>query len=171
MDIVQARKIFNMVFHRVRAVGPLLFILYVNDFGPCLEKYSTNMYAEDTSVTYSAGDFEELCKALQTGGKNIAEWLRQKRLNSNANKTGYMISCCKRRINCIQGEIQLDIDGEKIQRAQEGKYLGFTIDESRTWNGQYKKLKGKLKSSLSSLRRLKNILPQSKLDQVYRALL
>lgn len=50
------------------------------------------------------------------------------------------------------------------------KYLGVTIDENLSWNKQYKRLKCKLKSGLSSLRKLKNILPQSKLDQVYRAL-
>ena len=45
------------------------------------------------------------------------------------------------------------------------------VDENLTWNEQYKKLKGKIKSALSSLQKLGNILPQSKLDQVYRPLL
>ena len=45
------------------------------------------------------------------------------------------------------------------------------VDENLIWKEQYKSLKGKIKNALSSLRRLKNILPQSKLDQVYKALL
>ena len=65
----------------------------------------------------------------------------------------------------------LKIDGEKIQRAHEVKYLGVTADENLTWNGQYKKLKGKLKSGLSSSRNTRqNTLLHSKLDHVYRAL-
>ena len=45
------------------------------------------------------------------------------------------------------------------------------MDENLTWNDQYKIIKGKIKNALSSLRKLKNILPQTKLDQVYEALL
>ena len=65
----------------------------------------------------------------------------------------------------------MEINREKIQRAHEVKYLGVPIDENLSWNKQYKRLKCKLKSGLSSVMKLKNILPQSKLDQVYRALL
>ena len=35
------------------------------------------MYADDTSITCSAKDIEELCNELKTEGKNIAEWMRQ----------------------------------------------------------------------------------------------
>ena len=49
-------------------------------------------------------------------------------------------------------------------------YLGINIDESLHWKEQYKAIKNKLKGGLSSLRKLKNILPQRKLDQVYKAL-
>ena len=45
------------------------------------------------------------------------------------------------------------------------------VDENLTWNEQYKGLKGKIKNALSSLWKLKNILQQSKLDHVYKALL
>ena len=45
------------------------------------------------------------------------------------------------------------------------------MDENLTWNEQCKILKGKIKNAILSLRKLKNILPQTKLDQVYKALL
>ena len=67
--------------------------------------------------------------------------------------------------------IEIKINEEPIKRVQTVKYLGTMVDENLTWNEQYKKLKGKIKSALSSLQKLRNILPQSKLDQVYRALL
>ena len=51
------------------------------------------------------------------------------------------------------------------------KCLGITADEDLTWNEQCKNLKGKIKNTLSSLLKLKSILLQSKLDQVYKALL
>ena len=77
----------------------------------------------------------------------------------------------KRQTNHITGPLAVNVNGEPIKRAQQVKCLGIMVDENRTWNEQYKSLKGKIKNALSSLWKLKNILPQSKLDQVYKALL
>ena len=77
----------------------------------------------------------------------------------------------KRQTNRIARPIEVNINGAPIKRVQNVKYLGTTVDENLNWNEHYKKLKSKIKSALSSLQKLKNILPQSKLDQVYKALL
>ena len=119
------------------------------------------MYADDTSITCSAKDIEELCNDLKTEGKNIAEWMRQNNLSLNTNKTEYMVIGHKRRINHIQGKIYVKIKGEKTRRSQEVKYLEVTIEENLSWDKQYKRLKCILKSGLSSLRKLKNIFAQS----------
>ena len=50
------------------------------------------------------------------------------------------------------------------------KYLGLSVDDSLNWNEPYKSVKGKVVGGLAALRKLKNILPQSKLLDVYRAL-
>ena len=50
------------------------------------------------------------------------------------------------------------------------KHLGLRVDENLSWNEQYKSLKCKVKCGLSSIRKLKDILPQTKSEQVYRDL-
>ena len=77
----------------------------------------------------------------------------------------------KRQPNRILGPLELNINGKPIKRAQKVKYLGITVDENLTWNEQYKNLQGKIKNALSSLWKLNNILRQSQLDQVDKALL
>ena len=67
--------------------------------------------------------------------------MRQDKLSLNTNKTEYMVIGHKRRINHIQGEKNVEMNGEKIQRAHEVKYLGVTIDEDLSLNKQYKRLK------------------------------
>ena len=129
------------------------------------------MYADDTSVTYFAEDMEELCNDLQNELINISDWMRQNKMNLNTKKFEFIIIGHKRQLTRIQNPIRLDISGEELKRVHEVKYLGVSVDESLSWTTQYKKLKSKLKSGLSSIRKLKNILPQTKLDQVYRALL
>ncbi len=63
-----------------------------------------------------------------------------------------------------------EINGEDLSRVHKTKYLGIQIDESLNWDAQYKVVKKKLKAGLASLRKLRDILPQSKLAQVYKAL-
>ena len=143
----------------------------MNDFERCLENCTPNMYADDTSVTCFAEDVEELYNDLQNELINISDWMRQNKMSLNAKKSEFMIIGHKRQLNRIQNPIRLDIGGEELKRVHEVKYLGVSVDESLSWTVQYKKLKSKLKSGLSSILKLKNILPQTKLDQVYRALL
>ena len=125
------------------------------------------MYADDTSVTCSAEDLVELSNDLKTELDNIAEWLRQNKLSLNIDKTEYMVVGHKRQTNSIAEPSDIKINEEPIKRVQKVKYLGTMVDENLTWNEQYKKLKNKIKIALSSLQKLRNILP----DQVYRALL
>ena len=64
----------------------------------------------------------------------------------------------------------LKVGEDEIKRVRKTKYLGLTIDETLSWNQQYKIVKGKLKGGLDSIRKLRQLLPQSQLFQVYRAL-
>ena len=63
----------------------------------------------------------------------------------------------------------LEIDKDEIKRVRKTKYLGLTIDESLSWSQQFKIVKGKKKGALNSIRKLREILPQSQLFLVYQA--
>ena len=165
-----SRKVVKHGIPQGSCLGPLLFILYVNDFAQCLVKSSPNMYADDTSVTTSAEDIDTLCDDLRTELTNISEWMRQNKLSLNANKSEFLIVGHKRQLNGIHEPVQLQVDEEPTRRVQTVKYLGIRVDENLSWNEQYKSLKCKVKCGLSSIRKLKDILPQSKLEQVCRAL-
>ena len=65
----------------------------------------------------------------------------------------------------------LEMGNDEIKRVRKTKYLGLTIDESLSWSQQYKIVKGKLKGGLNSIKKLRNILPQSQLFLVYQALI
>ena len=102
---------------------------------------------------------------------NVAEWMRQNRRSLNANKSEFMVIRHSRKHNNLEELNEIEVSQEKIGRVTKTKYLGLNIDENLSWNDQYKKVKAKVKSGLSALQRLKDILPQSKLAAVYRALI
>ena len=126
------------------------------------------MYADDTSVTCSPADSDDLYNALKAEIDNSTEWLRQNKLSLN---TDYMAVGHKRQTNRILDPLAVNINGEPVKRAQKAKNLGTKVDENLRWNEQYKNFKSKLKNALSFLRKLKSILLKSKLDHVYKAMI
>ena len=97
--------------------------------------------------------------------------MRINKLSLNTSKSEYMVIGHRRQLNKINTDLSdLVLNNEVIKRVDRTKYLGINIDESLNWKEQYKTIKNKLKGGLSSRRKLKNILPQRKLDQVYKAL-
>ena len=76
----------------------------------------------------------------------------------------------QRRINEIDDLPPLKLNDSEIKRVEKTKSLGVIIDEGLKWKDQYKSLTGKLAGGLSSLKKLKDVLPQSKLCDVYHPL-
>ena len=73
-----------------------LLIIYVNDFPHCISRSSSNMYVDDTTVTYSAEDIETLCDDLNEELTSISEWMQSNKLSFNASKPEFLIVGHKR---------------------------------------------------------------------------
>ena len=72
-------------------LGPLLFIIYLNDVEKCLEFSRANMYAEDTHVTLTSNNIEDLIAKAHKELRNISESMRVNTLNANPQKTKCMV--------------------------------------------------------------------------------
>ena len=152
-------------------MGPLLVLLYVNDFENCLEYMTPNVYSDDTCATIASEDFNDLTTDGKNELENTSNWMRINKLSLNASKTEFMVVGHRRGLNRVGNELSnLVLNSEVSKRVEKIKYLGINIDESFNWEEQYKTVKNKLKGGISSLRKLKDILPQRKLEQVYKAL-
>ena len=152
-------------------MGPLLFLLHVNDFENCLEYMTPNMYANDTCATIASENLNDLITDVKNELENISNWMRINKFSLNASKSEFMVVGHRRKLNRAGNKVpNLALNNEVIKRVEKIKYLGINIDESLYWEEQYKTVKNKLKGGISSLRKLKDILPQRKLEQVYKAL-
>ena len=63
-------------------LGPLLFILYINDIQNCTKTVSILLFADDTSVLYSHSNIKILQETLQIDMNKIAEWLKLNKLST-----------------------------------------------------------------------------------------
>ena len=68
-------------------LGPLLFLLCINDLLNCLMHSQPRMYADDTSITYASNDVEEIQCCVNIDLDRIRIWLATNKLSLNTTKT------------------------------------------------------------------------------------
>ena len=72
-------------------LGPLLFLIYINDLPFSLKNSEVTMYADDTSISYSSKDIDELNETLNSDLESLKQWLEGNKLSLNVIKTQAMV--------------------------------------------------------------------------------
>ena len=72
-------------------LGPLLFLIYINDFPKCLDHMDSIMFADDTNVFISGKNINELHDIANKEMERVVKWLASNKLSLNVDKTKYMI--------------------------------------------------------------------------------
>ena len=70
-------------------LGPLLFLIYINDLPDCLSFSTPRMYADDTHITYAGSDLPLIRSSLSHDLEKLSKWLVSNRLTLNATKTEF----------------------------------------------------------------------------------
>ena len=111
-------------------LGPLLFILYINDLANVSYHCFSILFADDTNKFNTGKDIDVLCNQINKDVQAIQEWLNCKTLSLNVLKTHYMIFLPR---NKRANDIDIKIYGTRIQRGHVIKFLGVQIDAHLTW--------------------------------------
>ena len=115
-------------------LGPLLFLIYINDLPNCLQHSTARMFADDTNITVSGKSIKEAEVAINADLNNIREWLLSNRLSLNLVKTEYLLIGSRHNINTLEEQQRVFIGDEPIKGVQVTKTLGVKIDQFLTWD-------------------------------------
>lgn len=150
-------------------LGPLLFLIYINDLPNSSDSFSYTMFADDCTIACNI-DRNHLNIAHQTINDNllpIVEWITANRLKINVEKTKYILYSYRGQ-NSLRQPIK--IGHEIVEQTDCVKFLGIKIDEKLTFSHHVSHISNKISSCLGMLCRLREFVPLSILGSVYNAI-
>ena len=150
-------------------LGPLLFLIYINDLSFSVKNSTVHHFADDTNLLYINESLKTLCKKVNYDLKGISNWLNANRLSLNVNKTEFVIFRSPRKsIDSI--EINIKLNGKRLYPSSYIKYLGVLIDEHLSWKHHINELVIKLNRSNSLLSKIRHYVKESTLRSLYFSL-
>ena len=145
-------------------LGPLLFLLYINDLAAVSNELFSILFADDSNMFIIGKDINVLCDQMNIALKNVQEWLFCNKLSLNVLKTHYMIFTAKRK---VVDDIKLVICNTEIERAYSTKFLGVHVDSKFSWSEHVTHICKKLSKSVAIMYKARKKLPKSSLISLY----
>ncbi|KAL1448626.1 hypothetical protein WDU94_003700 [Cyamophila willieti] len=134
-------------------LGPLLFVLYVNDLPLTDTSAHFTLFAGDTTILVGGDNYIQVCARVASVLSNVQRWFGVNQLTLNESKTSYLYFNSKPStiLSPIRGP------GFSISPASEVKFLGLTLDEKLKWQTHTQTLKTKLASAVFAIRSVKQL--------------
>ena len=149
-------------------LGPLLFLLYINDMNRAVKHSTIHHFADDTNLLCKEKNPKILRIKMNQDLNLIFQWLCANRLSLNVAKTEFIIFKPPR-MN-ISERFTLKLNGTTLLESTKIKYLGIIIDGRLTWKHHIYELRKKLNKSVGIIYKMKNLAPLRVLISLYYAL-
>ena len=145
-------------------LGPLLFLIYVNDLPNISDKLKFFLFADDTNIYYESDDLIELEKTVNQELRKLSQWLNINRLALNIGKTNFVIFRANKK---IYHTVTLILNRKAIEQKDHVKYLGILMDEHLNWKKQIANVAKKISRGIGILAKLRSYLDPKLLTTIY----
>ena len=156
-------------------LGPLLFLIYINDIYLCSNKLAFYLFADDTNLLYADNDLKTLETVVNNELKSVCNWLNANKLTINAKKSNFVIfRPAQKRINhqpCIRIPDNKNNVFALLECKDYVKFLGVLIGKNLTWRPHIDHIASKISKIVGIIARLRHHVPLNTLLQIYRWLI
>ena len=146
-------------------LGPLLFLIYINDLYSSIKFCKVHHFADDTNLLHFTDSIKNLNKTINYDLKQLVHWLNANKIALNVSKTELVFFKPKKKQNDY--DLNIKLAGKKIFQTPSVKYLGIKIDANLNWKDHQNYIAMKLNKANAILLKLKNYVNPSILKSVY----
>ena len=149
-------------------LGPLLFLLYVNDLQYVSNIIKPIMFADDTNLFLSNRDIKQLFLRVNQELTHFQTWFNANKLSLNTGKTKYSFFHSPAYADRIPLRLpKLAINNTVIERENSIKFLGVLLDENLTWSNHISCIHNKISKNIGLLYKARSYLNRKCLKQLY----
>jgi len=145
-------------------LGPLLFLIYVNDIGNAVPEEKIKLFADDTNLFVSHNNISDLNNRANCSINRLCQWFIANKLSLNVSKT-----CCVVFPSINQDKVKIIIDNTELDNVSECKYLGVILDNDLKWKQHIELVYSKLIRFVPIFYKLRKKLSSSTLLMIYYA--
>jgi len=146
-------------------LGPLFFILYINDIVNVCSKTLPILFADDTNMFIAGNDIDLMIRTMNIELDNVVKWLHANKLSLNVKKTHYVIFKPGR--THVTPTVDICINQQIILREYCTTFLGVVLDAKLSWNHHIQKIKLKMSKNIGLLCKVRKILSKTTLITLY----
>lgn len=140
-------------------LGPLMFLMFINDLPLYTNLVNTDLYADDTTLYEMNTSVQSIKNKLESALENLSKWCNKNGMLINAAKTKVMLVTTHQRQVCLNVDcLDLRLNGETLKMTQNDKVLGVHIDKNLTWSMHIDKIAKKIATNLWLLNTIKEFL-------------
>ena len=151
-------------------LGPILFLLYINDIPKATNLLDITLFADDTSVSCSSNDLADSINIMQTELQKIHNWLNANKLSLNVKKTKFMlIEPNTKRKSTL--EPSLHINHNLIERVKQFNFLGIFLNYQLNWKTHIDYICKKIARNTGVINHIKNYINKKSLFILYYSLI
>ena len=150
-------------------LGPLLFLIYINDLNQAIKFSGIHHLADDTNLLLVDNSLNKINKHINHNLKFLTAWLWANKISLNTSKTKILLFPHKSKRN-ITKHLNFRTSGQYIPRKTQVKYLDLTINEHLDWDLYFSQLKKKLNRGIGLLAKIRHFTPKHLLKTLYFSL-
>ena len=149
-------------------LGPLFFLLYINDIQSAIKSSYFHLYADDTIIIQAHNNLSELTNSMENELDGIDVWLTLNKLTPNVKKCETIFfSKPHNRKQCSNGKVRFK--GKYLDTKESVKYLGVHFDCKLSWERHINEIICKINFRLAKIRPLAKFLRPSDINMLIRA--
>jgi len=134
-------------------LGPLLFLMYINDLPKATTLLNFILFADDSNVFFSHASYRDLFKIVNNKLVQIANWFKADKLSLNLNKTNYVLFTAPGKVT-PQPQEKLIIDQTEIPQVTVTKFLGVYLDQNLNWNEHIEHISHNIAKNIGAIKEI-----------------